>query len=95
MRTKEEYHDRLEEQLKEWNYRIDLLKGEVLKRQGKAKSEFHLHMEELVQKKKALHREVDELKKSSGKAWVELKASVENAAREFKTSLERTTLKII
>jgi len=95
MKTKEEYHDRLEEQLKEWSFRIDILKGEADKQEGKAKSEFRRHIEELGEKKMALRQKVDELKKSSGQAWVELKASVEKAAAEFKISLERTILKFI
>lgn len=95
MQTKEEYHDRLEEQLKEWSFRIDLLKSEAEKQEGKATSEFRLHVEELGEKKNALRHKIDELKKASGKAWVELKASVEKAAEEFKTSLERTILKFI
>lgn len=93
MRNKENYHEKLDSQLEEWDARIDLLAIELKRQRADAKVDYGELIENLRHQQATLQEKVAKLKQTSGKTWVELKNSVEKATLEHKASLDKALLR--
>jgi len=83
MSVKEDYLKKIEAQIKEWSAKIDELKEKGVK--GK----YDEIIENLIAKREAAQNKLQELKKSSDEAWVDIKVGLENARDELKEALEK------
>ena len=83
MSVKEDYLKKIEAQIKEWSAKIDELKEKGVK--GK----YDEIMENLIAKRETAQNKLQELKKSSDEAWVDIKVGLENARDELKEALEK------
>ncbi|MGD8776900.1 MAG: hypothetical protein PVF76_13650 [Syntrophobacterales bacterium] len=92
MSNKENYHDKLESQLEEWKSRIDLLAIELQRQKLDGKVQYEKQIKKLRHDQAALQKKVAELKQTSGKTWVDLKNSVEQASLMLKASLDKALL---
>ena len=95
MMSKEEYQNRLEEQLEEWSSRIYMLEVEAERQGGKDRSEHQRRIKEIIDQKAALEKMIDELKNASGKEWIEIKDKIQQAQADFETSFKTTFLEVI
>ena len=93
MRSKENYHEKLDLQLEELDSRIDLLAIELKRQKPDARVDYGEQIKKLRQKHAALHKKVAELKQTSGKAWVALKNIVVKGALELEASLNKMLLR--
>jgi hypothetical protein len=95
MISKKDYEAELEESLKEWNSRLSILKAEV-ERQGREEGPKHKRrVREILAQKAALEAMIGELKKASGKKWIELKDKIQEAQADFKVSYTTTMMEYI
>ena len=95
MISKEEYQDKLEEQLREWSSRIHMLEVEAERQGGEDKWESQRRVMEILDQKAALEKMIDELKNASGKKWIEIKHRVQKAQADFEASFKTTMLEVI
>ena len=95
MMSKEEYEKRLEEQLEEWSSRIYMLEIEAGRQGGKDSSEHQRRIKEILDQKAVLEKMIDELKKASGKKWIETKDRIQKAQANFEASFKATFLEVI
>ena len=95
MMSKEEYQNRLEEQLEEWSSRIYMLEVEAERQGGKDRSEHQRRIKEILDQKAALEKMIDELKNASGKKWIEIKDKIQKAQADFESSFKTTFLEVI
>ncbi len=95
MMSKEEYENRLEEQLEEWSSRISMLEIEAERQGGKDRSEHQRRIKEILEQKAALEKMIDQLKKASGKKWIEIKDNIQNAQADFEAAFKTTFLEVI
>ncbi len=79
MSKKEEYQKKLQEELDEWGREIDKLKVLADKAKAGLKTEYQKEVLDLKAKRQAAQGKLDELKKESGEAWVDLKGGIEIA----------------
>jgi hypothetical protein len=95
MMSKEEYENRLEEQLEEWSSRIYMLEVEAERQGGKDRSEHQRRIKEILDQKAALEKMIAELKNASGKKWIEIKNKIQKAQADFEASFKTTFLEVI
>jgi hypothetical protein len=80
------YQKTMEEELTRLSAKI----GELLGRaEATAKNEYDKQMKTLPEKLKVARAKLDELQKSSGEAWEDLRPGLEKAWAELKTSFEK------
>ena len=89
MDKKEAYREKQEAQLKEWKATLDMLEAKATKATAGVKAELLREIELLQQKKGVVLEKWNELQKSSGEAWDDLKEGVEKSAAELKNALDR------
>lgn len=95
MMSRDEYENRLEEQLEEWSSRIYMLEVETERQGGKDRSEHQRRIKEILDQKAALEKMIDELKNASGKKWIEIKDKIQKAKADFEASFKATFLEVI
>ncbi len=95
MISKEEYEYKLEESLREWSSWLSILKVEAERQQGEDGPEHKRRVTEILKQKAALEEMVDELKKASGKKWIELKDKIQEAQADFEASYKTTMMEYI
>jgi len=89
MDDKELYREKLEAKFKEMKARVELLEAKAAQVKAESKLEFNKHLAELRQKRDALQGKLDEVKKSGGEAWKDLRSGMEKAAEELKQAIDR------
>src|SRR5712664_3321776 len=87
---KNAYISKLEAQMKEWEAELDRLKAKAQKAVAQGRINYEKQLNESGAKREALRRKVEELKKSGEDRWEALKAGVEGAWNEFKSSVDRS-----
>ena len=85
----EAYREKLDEQLKEWKVKIEMLEKKATEATGETKTELMRAIGELRQKKEVVKGKWIELQKESSAAWDTIKEGVEKAASEFKSALDK------
>jgi hypothetical protein len=95
MITKEEYQDKVEAEIREWSSRIYILKVEVERQQGKEKPEHRRRIVEILDQIAELEEMIEELKKATGKKWIEVKDRVQEAQADLEDSFKTSMLEII
>lgn len=95
MEIKDAYKQKMEAQLKEWGAQINLLEAKVENAGADIKVQRARQLGELRTKQSAASATVQELGKSSGAAWDQVKITADNIWAELKTSVEsaRSTFK--
>jgi len=81
---KEEYIDKMANELKEWSAKIDELESKVGIAKADVKTTYEQRIRELKDKRDALSSKLHELRDSSGEAWGSFKAGVDNAWEDLK-----------
>jgi uncharacterized protein YukE len=84
---RDEYTEKIKQQLDEWNSEIDRLeaKGEEIK--GEAQKKYDAQIKELRQNLRSVRNKIEELQSSGQETWEEFKAQVEHVQNAFIHSL--------
>ncbi len=88
MDTKEEYLKKLEEQFREWKFKIDKLEDKASTLTLEAKAELLREITILRSKKAVVKEKWEDLLKSGSEAWSTTREGVEKAAGELKRTLD-------
>jgi len=94
MEEKDLYQKKLESKLKEIKARMEMLEAKAVQAKAEFKPEYQKHLYELRQKREALRSKLDEIKKSSGEAWKDLKSGMEKAADDLKQAIDKAIDKL-
>jgi len=88
MKTKkEEYIDKMAEQLKGWSTKIDELEGKAAGAASDVKADYEARVRELKSRRDLLSNRLRELKGSGSDAWTALKTGVEAAMNDLKDTV--------
>lgn len=88
MRTKkEEYIDKMAEQLKGWSTRIDEFEHKAAGAALDVKADYEARVRELKNKRDQLSNKLHELKESGSSAWTTLKTGVDMATDDLKDAV--------
>lgn len=93
MDKRKAYQEKLDEQLKEWNAQISLLRDKADKAGADARGEYYKLIESLQKKQNEIGVKLQELKTASDEAWGELRVGAEKAWSEVKTAFDNAAAK--
>jgi len=89
MVSKEQYREKIEAQLKEWQTKIEELKVKAQQASADAQLHYEKQMETFRPYIEAAKQKLQELKTSSGGAWSEMQAGMETAWNDLKAAWDR------
>lgn len=87
MNIKNVYQQKMTTQLKEWSAQIDLLEAKLENLGSDLKLKQTVELHTLRAKQSAASAKMQELGKSSGEAWVQIKVTTDKIWDELKTGL--------
>jgi len=83
MKSREEYIDKMSQQLKEWSAKIDELESKLGTVSDEMKSTYELRILDIRARRDAMTQKLQELRGVSGEAWKTLTTGMDNAWDEF------------
>ncbi len=86
--AKEAFQEKLETQLREWDKKLDGLKGKAKKAKAELRHDFEAQLEALRAQRAATHDKLQELRQRSGDAWEDLKEGAEKAWDEMQKAID-------
>ncbi|MCK8465533.1 coiled coil domain-containing protein [Aliiroseovarius sp. S1339] len=89
MDKKEDYQDKLQAQLDEWNAEIAKLRAKAEEAQAAARVKYLEEVEELRGHQKKAEERLKELAHAQGEAWKDMKTGVEAAWDEMGDAMKR------
>lgn len=87
--TREKVLGTMEEKLKEWGDEIETLRGKADRLGARARSKFQEQAEELRVKQESARQKLQEMKKTGGEAWEDLRAGAETALEDLKKAVDK------
>jgi len=87
MSARDEYIDKLESQLKDWNKQIDDLQKRVNKQSKDIQKNFSRRSKDLKKKRDALQKKLTKIKESGGDAFDRLKGDSEVMWKDIKEGI--------
>lgn len=87
--TKEAYREIMNARLKELEAEIQKLSAKAEAKKARAKIDYQEQLRSVQNRKDAVRSKLDELSRSSGEAWMDLKRGVEEAWEELKQATQR------
>ena len=93
MATKEEYQAKMEAQLKEVTAKLADLMAKADKASAEAKGDYQVHIKSLKAKLQETQGRLQQVKNSSGEAWVALKDGTEKAWGELRSTVDNVLAK--
>jgi hypothetical protein len=93
METREAYQKKMESQFKEWGAKINQLRARAEKVSAEVKIEYYEQIYTLRTKQAAARNKLQKLKKAGGHTWQDLKAGVETAWKELKSTANNAVSK--
>jgi len=88
MEKRNAYLEKLEENLKEFNTKLDEIKAIAAEAQDDLKAEYRSQVQELETKRDNYAIKFGQLKEASGQAWDDLKVGTERTWSELKYTIE-------
>ena len=87
MKSREEYIDKMADQLKAWSANIDELEVRVSAVRADMKAGYESRIREIREKRETLAQKIQELGETSGEAWDALRVGVDSAWLDFTDAL--------
>ncbi len=92
-KSKQEFMDQMNNQLKTWQAEIDRLKAKAAESEARARSEYYKEISNLEMKKNDLSDQLEKMKTAGEEAWGDMKTGLQKAWREldesFRNALEK------
>lgn len=86
MKSREEYIDKMSNQLKEWSAKIDDLESKAHAVKADAKIVYEQRIRELKDKREDVTQKLRDLKGAGNEAWEAVKAGLDKSWDEFKNA---------
>lgn len=93
MENKEAYRKKIEAQLDEWKAQAEQIRAKMKKKQAETKIDYSDTLDELDKRQDLARNKLDELKRSSGEAWSDIREGMEEAAESLKDSIQKARTK--
>lgn len=87
--AKQDFQQKLEAQLKEWDAKLDELKAKVLETKAGIRADYEKQLEVLAGKRAAAQAKIQELRLRTEDAWEDLKGGTEKAWDEMRKALDQ------
>jgi len=81
------YVEKMKARLDGWNAEIDKLEARARQAQADAKVDYQEQIDALKEKRQKLTEQFDDLRRTGGDAWEDMKAGLENAADSMSEAL--------
>lgn len=91
MTKREEFQQKMQAQLKEWQDELAKLQERADKASASVKAQIQEQIEELRHKRDATANKLDQLQTASDAAWDDLKSGLEASWKDLKSSLDRAS----
>lgn len=92
--SREQYQEKVEATLKEWGAEIEKLRGKADKLGADARVKYKDQIDDLHARQEAARKKLDELKRTGGDAWEDLRKGAEAALDELKRGVEGAVAKL-
>lgn len=86
---KNEYQQKVKAELQAFKKKLHEMRGKAARLKGRTRTEFDRTVNRLREKRRAISKELDNLKARSGKAWEDLKVKTDHAMRDLKRAYDR------
>lgn len=87
--NREEYVERMKQQINEWNIKLGQWNAEVQKAQGNVKAQFEAQMKILEKQRDEAVKRLNETRDASQAAWIEMSKGAESAWKTMQSSFEK------
>jgi chromosome segregation ATPase len=87
--AKQEFQQKLEAQLKEWDAKLDELKAKAQEAKTELRADYEKQLEVLSDKRATAQAKIQELRLRTEDAWEDLKGGTEKAWDEMRSALDR------
>ena len=87
--NREEYVERMKQQITEWNTKLAKWPAEVQKAQGNVKAQFEAQMKILEKQRDEAVKRLNETRDASHAAWIEMSKGAESAWKTMQSSFEK------
>ncbi|MBN2426307.1 MAG: hypothetical protein JXR46_11880 [Calditrichaceae bacterium] len=91
MEDKKSYLQKMADQLKEWDTKIDELKAKADKAKTEAKSDLLKQIDELLVKKEKIRNKMKQLQAAGDGSWNDMKTGVEKSWEELKGAFSKAS----
>jgi uncharacterized coiled-coil DUF342 family protein len=88
MDSREAYQEKMDAQIRQWDAQIAKLRARADEAKAQAKIEYLEQIEEIRNKRESAGRKLDELKKASDSAWVDVKNGLEKAWKDLGSAID-------
>jgi predicted nucleic acid-binding Zn-ribbon protein len=89
MTTKDDFQERLQAQIREWDAQIELLKARADRAKTDQKMAYRKEIDKLKARQQDLRQKLGEMQTSSEGAWEEIKSGTESAWKELDASFRK------
>lgn len=89
--AKQSFQQKLEDQLKEWDAKLEELKAKAPGLKGKIRTEYEKQLEALAEKRANANEKLQDLRKQTENAWEDMKEGSEKAWADMRVAMERIT----
>lgn len=89
MTAKQDFQQKLETQLKEWDAKLDELKAKALETKAEIRADYEKQLEILASKRATAQAKMQELRLRTEDAWEDLKGGTEKAWDEMRKALDQ------
>ncbi|MEJ2544078.1 MAG: hypothetical protein P8Y99_08415 [Calditrichaceae bacterium] len=93
MEDKKSYLQKMADQLKQWDAKIDELKAKAALAKAESRAELLSHIDLLRAKKKPVQDKLKQLQEAGDGAWDEMKTGLERSWTEFKNAFSNASAK--
>lgn len=87
--NREEYVERMKQQIDEWNTKLGKWTAEVQKAQGNVKAQYEAQIKILEQQRDEAVKRLNETRDASQAAWMEMSKGAESAWKIMQSSFEK------
>ncbi len=93
MEDKKSYLQKMADQLKQWDAKIDELKAKAVKAKAESRAELLKQVDALRAKKEGVQGKLKQLQEAGDGAWDEMKSGLERSWTEFKGAFTNASAK--
>jgi uncharacterized coiled-coil DUF342 family protein len=92
--SKEHYQEKIESTLNEWSEEVEKIRKKADKLGADAKGKYMEQIKDLRAKQETARKKLDDMKRTSGETWEELRNGAEGAIDELKKGIEAAVAKL-
>jgi TolA-binding protein len=93
MESKEQYIEKLQKQLREWDSELEELRLKSTLVKAELKDEYAEEMEDLESKRRQAEQKMKKIKEATAESWMEMKEGLERAWDELKMATKNAVSK--